>query len=263
MLIGIFYFLIILIVISTAAIAGISGGVVLRPIFDFIGYHDLTEIAFYMGIAVLTMAVSSTIKQIIMGTKINFNKVFTLAIGSLLGGFLGQVILSAMSYSFEAYMVQILQSVLSVLSLIFVMIFTRENVKTYELHGTLWYALTGLGLGAFATILAIGGGPINVIVFVLLFGITFKESAVYSITTIFFAQAARLGTMIVDYGIDRFDLSLLVFIVPAAILGGVIGGRLNVKFPEEKIKKVFKFIVVATILINIRNTIYFALSLLG
>jgi len=143
------------------------------------------------------------------------------------------------------------------------MLFTRENIKTYELRGILWYALTGLGLGTFATILAIGGGPINVIVFVLLFGITFKESAVYSITTIFFAQAARLGTMIVDYSLDRFDLDLLFFIIPAAILGGMIGGRLNVKFPEEKVKKIFKFIVIGTILINVWNVIDFTLSLMG
>lgn len=260
--IGILYFFIILIVISTSAIAGISGGVVLRPIFDFIGYHDVTEIAFYMGSAVLTMSVSSTIKQIAMGTKINFKKVLTLAIGSFLGGFLGQMILSAMSYAFDDNVVQIIQGILSILSLIFVMLFTKENIRTYELRGTMWYALTGLGLGTFATVLAIGGGPINVIVFVLLFGITFKESAVYSITTIFFAQAARLGTMVVDYGLDRFELDLLFFIIPAAILGGIIGGRLNVKLPEEKVKKIFKFIVIGTILINIWNVVDFTLSLL-
>ena len=263
MFIGILYFFVILIVISVGAIAGISGGVILRPVFDFIGYHDVTEIAFYMGTAVITMAISSTIKQIAMGTKINFKKVLTLAAGAFLGGFLGQSILSAMSHAFSDNVVQIIQGVLSILSLIFVISFTRENIKTYELRGTVWYALTGLCLGTFATILAIGGGPINVIVFVLLFGITFKESAVYSITTIFFAQAARLGTMVIDYGIERFDLSLLVFIIPAAVLGGVIGGRLNVKFSEERVKKVFKFIVIGTILINIWNVIDFTLSLLG
>ena len=263
MLIGILYFFIILIVISVSAIAGISGGVVLRPLFDFVGYHDVTEIAFYMGTAVITMAISSTIKQIAMGTKINYGKVFALALGSFLGGFLGQVILSAMSYALDDHVIQIIQGVLSILSLVFVMLFTREHIKTYELRGTLWYALTGLGLGTFATILAIGGGPINVIVFVLLFGITFKESAVYSITTIFFAQAARLGTMMLDYGPARFDLSLLLFIIPAAILGGIIGGRLNIKFPEKKVKKIFKFIVIGTILINVWNVIDFTLSLLG
>ena len=263
MFIGILYFIIIVLVISISAIAGISGGVVLRPIFDFIGYHDVTEIAFYMGTAVLTMAISSTMKQITMGTKINFKIVFTLAAGAFLGGFLGQVILSAMTLAIDENMVQIIQGVLSILSLIFVMAFTREDIKTYELRGTLWYAATGIGLGTFATILAIGGGPINVIVFVLLFGITFKESTVYSITTIFFAQAARLGTMVVDYTLDRFDLSLLLFIIPAAIIGGIIGGQLNVKFSEEKVRKVFKFVVIGTILINVWNVIDFTLYLFG
>jgi len=256
-MIGVLYFLIIIIVVSISSIAGISGGVVLRPIFDFIGYHDVTEIAFFSGTAVLAMAVSSTIKQLTMGTEINFKIVFTLAIGALSGGFLGQVILSAMTLGFDENMVQIIQGVLSILSLIFVLAFTRDNVKNYKLRGTLWYALAGLGLGTFATILAIGGGPINVIVFVLLFGITFKESAVYSITTIFFAQAARVGTMLVDYGPERFNLWVLAFTIPAAIIGGIIGGRLNVKFSEEQIKKVFKFVVIGTILINVWNVIDF------
>ena len=277
MLIGILYFLIILIVISTGAIAGISGGVVLRPIFDAIGYHDALSIAFYMGVAVLTMSVSSTVKQITMGTKINFRKVFALAIGSFTGGIVGQFIMDGILYHVGEDELQIIQGILSIASLIFVLAFTRENVKKYDFKGLLWYMLIGLGLGTFATVLAIGGGPINVIVFVILFGITLKEATVYSITTIFFAQAARLGAMATSYhrfyldeyqceydliyGLARFDLSLLFYVIPAAIIGGVIGGRLNVLLTETTVLKVFKFVVVGTILLNIYNVIMMTLQL--
>ena len=254
---GILYAIIILIVISVAAIAGIRGGVVLRPVFDAIGYHDPMEIAFYMGVAVITMSISSTIKQMAMGTKINYKKVFALAIGSLIGGFFGQMILSIMDMRMTANMIQSIQSIFSIISLVFVMMFTKPNIKTYDFRGTIWYVITGLGLGTFATILAIGGGPINVIVFVILFGITLKESTVYSITTIFFAQAARLSTMVGRYGIARFDLNLLWFVIPAAIVWGIIGGRLNVKCSETQVLKVFKFVVVGTIILNIYNVIDF------
>jgi len=255
MFIGILYFFIVLIVISVGAIAGISGGVILRPIFDTIGYHDPLSIAFYMGSAVLTMAISSTIKQITMGTKIDFQKVFTLAAGAFVGGIIGQFIMDGILFHVGEDELQIIQGILSIASLIFVLAFTRENVKKYELEGTIWYVLTGVGLGTFATVLAIGGGPINVIVFVILFGITLKEATVYSITTIFFAQAARMGAIGVEHGFAIFDLSILFFIIPAAILGGVIGGRFNVMFSEEKVRKVFKFVVIGTILINVYNVI--------
>ena len=253
LLIGVLYFFVILIVISTGAIAGISGGVILRPIFDAIGYHDPLSIAFYMAVAVLTMSISSTIKQIVMGTQINFKKVFALAAGSFTGGLIGQLIMNHILYEAGDDALQIIQSLLSIASLAFVLFFTREDVKKHSLGGTFWYVLTGLGLGTFATVLSIGGGPINVIVFVILFGITLKEATVYSITTIFFAQAARLGSIGVEHGFSTFDLRMLFFIVPAAILGGVIGGRLNVLLPEGSVMKVFKFVVTGTILLNIFN----------
>ena len=263
MLIGILYFFIILIVISTGAIAGISGGVVLRPVFDAIGYHDPLSIAFYMGIAVLTMSVSSTVKQIVMGTKINFQKVFALGIGALIGGIIGQYIMDGILYHVGEGELQIIQGILSIASLIFVLAFTRENVKKYEFKGLLWYVLTGLGLGTFSTLLAIGGGPINVIVFVILFGITLKEATVYSIATIFFAQAARISAIGMEHGFTDFDLRLLFFIIPAAIIGGVVGGRLNVLFSETMVMKVFKFVVAGTILLNIYNVAMMTLPLIS
>ena len=265
MLIGILYFFIIVIVISTSAIAGISGGVVLRPVFDFIGYHNPIEIGFYMGVAVLTMTISSTLKQIKMGTQIKPDKTLTLALGAIVGGWLGQGALQWMSTYLDNNALQMLQNIMSLLALIFVLIATKPSVKKYELKGILWYILAGFGLGTFASVLAIGGGPINVATFMIIFGITLKEATVYSITTILFTQFSRLVRMglIDDGGFGRFEMSLLWFIIPAAIIGGYIGGKLNVKFSNEQVMKVFKFVVTATILINIWNTIEFGIGLIG
>lgn len=277
MLIGILYFFIILVVISTSAIAGISGGVVLRPVFDLIGYHDVIEIGFYMGVAVITMTIASTLKQIKMGTRIKVDKALTLAIGATVGGWIGQGILEWMSIYIEGNVIQMGQNVMSIVSLVFVLAATRANAKTYQFKGIIWYVLAGLGLGTFASVMAIGGGPINVVAFTILFSITLKEATVYSITTILFTQIARMVRMATESeyvyryaegyiyyeGFARFDLSLLLFIVPAAIIGGYVGGKLNVKFSEEQVMKVFKFVVTTTILINIWNTIRFGIGLWG
>lgn len=263
MLIGILYFLIIVIVISTSAIAGISGGVVLRPIFDFIGYHDVLEIGFYMATAVLTMTISSTIKQIKMGTKLEADKTLTLALGALTGGVIGQETLQFLEAHINANAIQMFQNVVSILLLVFVLIATRPGIKTYELKGMYWYIFAGFVLGSVASVLSIGGGPINVVAFTLFFGITLKEATVYSITTILFTQVARLFTMALEPGLAIFDMSLLWFIIPAAIIGGYVGGRLNVKFSNEQVMKVFKFVVTATILINVWNAVEFGLGLIN
>ena len=263
MLIGILYFLIIVIVISTSAIAGISGGVVLRPVFDLIGYHQPIEIGFYMGVAVLTMTISSTLKQIKMGTKIKLDKALTLATGAIIGGWIGQEILEWMVRYLDGNAIQMFQNVFSIISLVFVLVATRKSAKTYEFKGILWYVLAGLGLGTFASVMAIGGGPINVAAFTILFGISLKEATVYSITTILFTQISRMVRMGFEPGgLARFDMTILWFIIPAAIIGGYVGGKLNVKFSEVQVMKVFKFVVTATILINIWNTIDFGIGLL-
>ena len=266
MLIGILYFFIIVIVISVSAIAGISGGVVLRPVFDLIGYHTPIEIGFYMGVAVITMTIASTLKQIKMGTRIKPDKALTLAAGAVAGGWVGQEALELMVR--HRYIgnnaIQMFQNIMSILALVFVLVVTRPGVKKCALKGVHWYILAGFGLGAFASVLAIGGGPINVAAFTLIFGITLKEATVYSITTILFTQLSRLVRMgLATGGFERFDLGLLWFIIPAAVIGGYVGGKLNVKCSDEQVIKVFKFVVTATILINIWNTIEFGLSLIG
>jgi len=263
MLVGILYFIIILLVISTSAIAGISGGVVLRPVFDLLGFHSPIEIAFYMRIAVLTMTISSTLKQIKMGTKIKPDKALTLALGAVVGGWIGQQILEQMVVYLDGDIIQVFQNIMSLVALAFVLIATRDGVKKYQLKGAHWYIIAGFALGTFASILAIGGGPINVATFTILFGITLKEATTYSITTILFTQISGLVRMSTEYGgFARFEMGLLWFIIPAAIIGGYVGGKLNIKFSNEQVMKVFKFVVVSTIIINLWNTISSAMSLL-
>lgn len=254
--IGIIYSGIILFTISITSIAGISGGVVLRPIFDAIGYHDPLSIAFYMGVAVITMTIASTIKVVSMGTHVKMSKALSLAVGSFAGGVIGQFVMDWIILGVGDNVLQIIQNALSILALVFVMVGTNPNVRKFHLSGIRYYVLAGLGLGTFATILAIGGGPINVVAFVILFGISFKESVVYSITTIFFAQAARVGAIGIEHGFGPFDLNLMYFIIPSAIVAGVIGGRLNVKLTEGSVLKVFKLVVVGTIALNIYNVAY-------
>lgn len=261
--IGILYFFIISVVISTSAIAGISGGVVLRPVFDLINYHDVLEIGFYMAIAVITMTISSTIKQIKMGTRIKFDKAITLALGAVAGGWVGHWTLEWATRYVNVNAIQMFQNIFSLVALILVLIVTREKTKKFTLKGHQWYVAAGFGLGTFASLLAIGGGPINVAAFTIIFGITLKEATVYSITTILFTQLSRLVTMsMAPGGLGRFDMSLLLFVIPAAVIGGYIGGRLNVKFSDKQVMKVFKFVVVGTILINVINTINFGIGLL-
>ena len=113
-------------------------------------------------------------------------------------------------------------------------------------------------LGFFASFLGIGGGPINVAVLTLFFSMSVKESAVYSVAIIFFSQLSKLITIFATAGFAPYahQWKTLIFILPAAILGGIIGSKLNRKFDDKIIRKVFVFVLLLLILLNLYNGVF-------
>lgn len=88
------YSVIILIATIFGAIAGLGGGVIIKPLFDIIGVHDASTIGFYSSVAVFTRCVVSIFKQIKKGFQFDLKTMIFIAIGSLIGGLLGENILN-------------------------------------------------------------------------------------------------------------------------------------------------------------------------
>lgn len=112
---------------------------------------------------------------------------------------------------------------------------------------------SGLLLGFLASLLGIGGGPINVSLIMLMFSLPIKEATVYSIGTIFFSQLAKLTTIAISGNFFNYDLSRLYFVIPAAILGGWLGSKLSGMITAESITKVFQAVIVLVMVINVYN----------
>lgn len=82
-------------------------------------------------------------------------------------------------------------------------------------------------LGFLASFLGIGGGPVNVSLLMLMFALPIKEATLYSLSTIFFSQLAKLVTIALTSSFMRFDLSMLFYVIPAAVIGGLWGARFS------------------------------------
>jgi len=121
------------------------------------------------------------------------------------------------------------------------------------LKHVLWYLLCGFILGFLASLLGIGGGPINVSLLMLLFGLPIKEATVYSICTIFFSQMAKITSMALGTGFLRYDLSMLWFIIPAAVIGGFLGAKTSRMLSTERVTVIFQFVILLVLLVNIYN----------
>lgn len=253
-MIGVLYFIIIVLANTIGAISGMGGGVLIKPVFDLIHVHSVAAISFYSSIAVLTMSVVSTSKQIKNGIKVDWLFAFQISIGAVIGGLLGNNIFEKLLILFPGGIeVQLVQIVLTVITLIFSYIYSKGVWKNFMYGSAILKISSGLLLGFLASLLGIGGGPINVALLMLLFNLQIKEATVYSIITIFFSQLSKIITIFLTGDMSRYDLSMLYYIIPAAIIGGFLGSYISGKVTDKKVNQVYQFVILLVLIINIYN----------
>ena len=248
----ILYFFIALAATVIGAMTGLGGGVIIKPLLDFLGDYNLPTIGVLSSFTVFSMALVSIIKQIRYKVKIAF-----IGIGSIVGGVLGNKIVNILLMFLSEALVTIIQSLTLAILLIIIYIYmnNKEKFKSYKVSNSIACILIGILLGSLASFLSIGGGPINVCVLALFFSMNTKEAAINSIITILFSQGSKLFTVITTQGLKPFDLTMLPYMIIGGIVGGIIGASLNKKFNSEVILKVFNIVLIALIILNIYNVI--------
>lgn len=97
----------------------------------------------------------------------------------------------------------------------------------------------------------------------LMFALPIKEATLYSLSTIFFSQLAKLVTIALTSSFMRFDLSMLFYVIPAAIIGGLWGARFSRILSPKKVTFIFQAIVIVVLLINLYNAFVILQTLEG
>jgi len=251
---GVIYAVVIFLACVLGAIVGLGGGVFIRPILDAIGHHTVMEISFFSSTAILTMAIVSTIKRIKDGMEIKVKMAVLISSGAIVGGMLGNILLQRLIYIMASesnvQIVQIIATVAVLLASIFV---TLKKDLHFQInnHGVLPFM--GICLGIIGAFLGMGGGPLNVPLLMIFFGLPIKTATAYSIIIIFFTHSSRLVTLGVTDGFGGFDLSVLPFVIIAAAIGGFLGANLSRVFTEAIVKRLFICALVAVIGLNLFN----------
>ncbi|MGO2083294.1 sulfite exporter TauE/SafE family protein [Vagococcus sp.] len=254
MKIGLLYSLIIIIANSVGAISGMGGGVIIKPMMDFASYHTISEISFFSTVAVFTMSIVSTQRQIKKRVTIDWLFGLQLSLGAILGGVLGNVALKQLLIFFsDERHVKSIQIIITILTLFFSYLYSLKNRWKFEFKHPLFHVSVGFFLGFLASLLGIGGGPINVAVLILFFGLEIKKATVYSIIIIFFSQGAKIINILLTTNLIEYDLLILLFIIPAAICGGYLGAILSRKMSNENVINVYRIVIILVLLINIYN----------
>lgn len=254
-MIPVIYAVVIFIATFLGASAGLGGGVIIKPVLDFIGAHDLNTISFLSTSAVFTMSVYSTIKQIRNKVKFDYMMILLIAIGAMLGGNLGSNAFSSLLKVMDTGILKCMQALMLAGLLVVVLLNVNIPHKNLEVKNKIMTFVIGVVLGMISSFLGIGGGPINVAVFIFFFSTDMKTATVYSIATILFSQASKLITIATSTGFGAFDLSLLLYTLPMAILGGIVGTKVNRISSEKVITNIFNVTVFAIIVLNIYNAV--------
>lgn len=261
-MLSLLYAVVILAATTLGAFVGLGGGVIIKPILDFIGQEPRIQVDFLSCVAVFTMSIVSTGKSI--KNKVSFKKniILLIAGGSIAGGFLGSSCIDMLESNMNSNLIRCVQAFILASLLLAVSIYVGKCSFSFNVKNNAAVFAVGLLLGFIASFLGIGGGPINVAVLTLFFSMNVKDSAVYSVAIIFFSQLSKLVTIFLTSGFEAYShqWKTLIFILPAAILGGIIGSKLNRKFDDKIIRKVFVAVMVILVILNVYNGINYLLS---
>lgn len=257
--ITIIYFLVGLLSSLFGSIAGIGGGVIIKPILDFRSDFDVASINILSSTTVFLMATVSVLVIIYArNTKIHFKISGLLALSSIAGGVIGKQIFNTLiNHSTSLAKVSLLQSIILALLMLLIFIYQRQKhqLRTFELQHASVIILIGFILGNIAAFLGIGGGPLNVAVLVLGFSMNAKEASVNSLFIIFFSQLSSLVTTGLTTGFSIYSLETLPYIAVGGVLGGIIGSFLLCKSTNRRVEMVFSLAIIVVFLINVINVV--------
>lgn len=249
------YSAVILAATTLGAFVGLGGGVIIKPVLDFIGQEPRMQVDFLSAAAVFTMSVVSTGKYIKKKQNFDFGIILFIAAGSIPGGYLGSAVMDFIGGFIEQQTIRCIQAFTLAFLLTAVSIYVGKCKFSFRIKNKFAIFAVGLVLGFLASFLGIGGGPINVAVLTLFFSMNVKESAVYSVAIIFFSQLSKLITIFATAGFSPYShqWKTLVFILPAAIIGGIIGSSLNRKSDDKVVRKIFVAVMISLVALNIYN----------
>ncbi len=249
------YFLVAFGATTFGALAGLGGGIIIKPLLDTLGHYDLSTIGLLSSITVFSMAIVSIYKQSKNGFKANKN-LLLLALGSILGGGVGKSLFAfTLNFFSNENILSGVQAIL--LATLLILVFFKKHLPHFHVKNPILVSLIGLLLGTIASFLGIGGGPINVAVLYLFMALDIKDSAVNSIFIILLSQLSKLSLVLIGEGFGSYDLKMLAVMIPGGILGGLIGSKLNKTVNSSTLHKVFNIAVLLIIFINFFNAYNF------
>lgn len=254
----ILYLIIALFATVIGSLVGLGGGVIMKPLLQALSPLDALSINVLSSITVFSMAMSTLYKRTKADRSLYKAQYLYLIIGSVIGGVIGNSIFNKFLTLFSNENVVSFTQTLILIILLVMVVFKHLYIdKMPKFESKFAMVMIGLGLSIISTFLGIGGGPINVPVFIGLLGVAILDATYLSILVIFFSQLSNIVVYFSDGTFGQVELMPLIMMVPAAIIGGIIGGKLSQTLDNPTVDKLFNITILALIVLNLYNlTLY-------
>ncbi|MDR1509164.1 MAG: sulfite exporter TauE/SafE family protein [Synergistaceae bacterium] len=240
------------------SICGIGGGILLKPVLDATRIFGVSEASYLSSCTVLAMACASVANGLkSKNIKLDGACSIPITLGSVLGGFTGRYFFDFLCANISEDIVGDTQAALLLLVTFITFIYTlnEKRVRKFHVNNKSFCLAIGLCLGVVASFLGIGGGPINLMVLSLLFGMDTKTAALNSLCIISFSLAVSVSSWIYIGNITNRNSSLLVLMAVCGIFGGLLGRRINDIISEHAVRNLFLSVMVSIMLICSYNLI--------
>lgn len=240
------------------SIAGIGGGVIIKPLLDFFGHYDVGTIGILSSACVFSMAGVTLFRTSLSGLKVDKKISIALTFASIVGGMMGKVLFNYLiQHVKQLKSISISQSITLSILMAIILLYTIyiRKIRHYELNHLGVILFIGFILGVIASFLGIGGGPLNVAILTVLFSMNFRAASINSLFIIFFSQLSSLLTTQITTGFQVFNLEVLLFIIVGGITGGYLGSTILVKLNQKYIRYFFSVGIALILLLNVFNMV--------
>lgn len=257
-------FLVCFLACGVGAVAGVGGGIIIKPVLDATGIMNSVQISFLSGCTVLTMTAYSVISKHLTNKSGSNSTTRTrfLALGAIIGGIVGKTLFDLLVATVNTNLILIkrVQSgiLLALVMLTFLYMVREDKIKTYNVENGFLLVVIGLALGLMSSFLGIGGGPFNLMFLSFFLSMGTKDAASNSLYIILWSQLASLVETIILGKVPDVNMMYLVIMVIAGLLGGVIGRKINSKISEKAVRMTFLGLIVLIMAICIYNMNLFA-----
>ena len=247
------FFFVSLVASIAGSISGIGGGVIIRPLLEFLSDYSLESISFLSGCAVLSMSSISLIRRRKQKQEFDYRRGTMLAIGSAIGGIAGKVVFNALHDDQLGFLQSLL--LFSMILSLLIYLKMRKFLKPRDIKNSFFCLSLGLALGLSSAFLGIGGGPINLAVLTYFLSVDNKTASLQSLYIILFSQTTSLILTVVNSSIPPFPGSLLLYVIVAGITGGIIGSHISSHMTDHAVGKLYGFVLLFVLAVTGINLI--------